>query len=921
MPVLTPVQLRKLTLPASKAESAKSADARSLVVQLHAHFLHHNHLCLLFEPLGVNLLQLLQQNQCTGLSCSLIRYFSKQLLQVLSLLREMGICHCDLKPENILLQNLHSPAIKLIDFGSACYAERPMHMYIQSRFYRSPEVLLGMRYSTQIDMWSMGAIVGELFLGLPLFPGETEYNQLARIVKMCGVPPDAMLSAAPNATKFFERVAPLPPAAPEGAATPSDGVGGGARASSADGSPRTHRWTLKNEEQFCLENGGAPCRNKQYFKYEKLSELIAHHPPVKGAKPPTDSEIAADRERRSALLHFCEGLLQLHPSRRWTPLQSIRHPFITGEPFSGSFTPPARESPMRDIPAMQPRAAAAPKPAAATGGSASCTLTPSPVSHSPASSSDGGSCPPTSGAAAAAAAMVGPAAVAGSASAVPAATGKSSPANGSEGGAGGVRSRSSSSAAHSPQVMQLSPPPPPMMAAKMPISVVCSGADDSASGGGDGAGGSSGGGSAHGSSANGAANDASNSGSFRARASRGGGGYMQHSSASWPGTSPASVDPAQHRQHQQQPAAAQPATAVVLSDGSLIYHSGFASSPPPQYSASPPAFGGVPGIHLPGGVAHPGFYSTSPPAPGFYASPPLALSPPSIQMLSIAMGGSQPAVGTSPPMGYGGMQPMGTAQPIAVPTQMGQMLFAPQYVAADGSSYAPAHTAYGVQMAVSPPVRDHFAYGGGDMGGYMPQQDDGSGGGMQQVVYDPNGAGAGNGASAQGYYAADGQFYYNPAVQQQPQGYYPAPGGGGHPGGGHHVPQMTLRVNTGHGDGQQQQKYGGGGGNTATTKAAAAAATAGAAQSALAVGDRARGVANCHTAAAAVAARPASAATSAWITLGPTRVRMLRQSRAPPHRQRRSRDSVGGAGAAVAVARRSAAQTRGRKSRRASLRS
>lgn len=216
--------LRRLRVPSRKiADAAASSqggakttsDARALVVQLHEHFLFKNHLCLVFEPLGVNLLQLLQQNQCIGLSTSLIRYFCKQLLQVgqaaplghpqhrrssgrlttrasgcfhgrrrcsqvLALLGDLHICHCDLKPENILLQNLHSPAIKLIDFGSACYADRTLHTYVQSRFYRSPEVLLGCPYGTPIDIWSLGAIVGELFLGLPLFPGESEYNQVSR---------------------------------------------------------------------------------------------------------------------------------------------------------------------------------------------------------------------------------------------------------------------------------------------------------------------------------------------------------------------------------------------------------------------------------------------------------------------------------------------------------------------------------------------------------------------------------------------------------------------------------------------------------------------------------------------------------------------------------------------------------------------
>jgi serine/threonine protein kinase len=66
--------------------------------------------------------------------------------QVLHRLKEMGIVHCDIKPENILLQNLHSPAIKLIDFGSACRSDQRLSVYIQSRFYRSPEVLLGCEY-------------------------------------------------------------------------------------------------------------------------------------------------------------------------------------------------------------------------------------------------------------------------------------------------------------------------------------------------------------------------------------------------------------------------------------------------------------------------------------------------------------------------------------------------------------------------------------------------------------------------------------------------------------------------------------------------------------------------------------------------------------------------------------------------------
>ena len=61
-----------------------------------------------------------------------------------------------------------------------------MYAYIQSRFYRSPEVLLGLPYNSCIDMWSLGCIAAELFLGLPLFPGVTQHNQIDRIIRFIG---------------------------------------------------------------------------------------------------------------------------------------------------------------------------------------------------------------------------------------------------------------------------------------------------------------------------------------------------------------------------------------------------------------------------------------------------------------------------------------------------------------------------------------------------------------------------------------------------------------------------------------------------------------------------------------------------------------------------------------------------------------
>ncbi len=121
--------------------------------------------------------------------------------------------HTHTHTPSILLKNLDSPAIKVIDFGSACHENQTIYTYIQSRFYRSPEVLLGLPYTLSIDMWSLGCIAAELFLGLPIFPGSSEYNQMSRIVEMLGMPPKYMCEKGKNAKQFFHRP-PVDPAAP-----------------------------------------------------------------------------------------------------------------------------------------------------------------------------------------------------------------------------------------------------------------------------------------------------------------------------------------------------------------------------------------------------------------------------------------------------------------------------------------------------------------------------------------------------------------------------------------------------------------------------------------------------------------------------------------------------------------------------------
>ena len=226
-------------------------------------FKHQNHLCLIFELLAVNLYDLLRQNSFKGLSLNLIRVIVRQCLEALVAIGDKNIVHCDLKPENIMLQSTTSPQIKVIDFGSACLEHQAVYTYIQSRFYRSPEVLLRLPYERGIDVWSLACIGAELFLGLPLWPGTCEFNQMCKMVESLGCPPAEMLDRGQWTLKFFNRV---------------ERPGGG------------HAYELKTPAQFERDSACVLPPDRRYFRYAKVPSL----------RPPPRPAAASSAPRRVA---------------------------------------------------------------------------------------------------------------------------------------------------------------------------------------------------------------------------------------------------------------------------------------------------------------------------------------------------------------------------------------------------------------------------------------------------------------------------------------------------------------------------------------------------------------------------------------------------------------------------------------------
>ncbi|XP_064487237.1 dual specificity tyrosine-phosphorylation-regulated kinase 2-like [Ornithodoros turicata] len=173
------------------------------MIHMLEHFTFRSHTCITFELLSINLYELIKKNKFQGFSLQLVRKFAHSLLQCLDALHRNRIIHCDLKPENVLLKQQGRSGIKVIDFGSSCFEHQRVYTYIQSRFYRAPEVILGAKYGMPIDMWSLGCILAELLTGYPLLPGEDEADQLACIMELLGSPPQKLLDQSKRAKNFI----------------------------------------------------------------------------------------------------------------------------------------------------------------------------------------------------------------------------------------------------------------------------------------------------------------------------------------------------------------------------------------------------------------------------------------------------------------------------------------------------------------------------------------------------------------------------------------------------------------------------------------------------------------------------------------------------------------------------------------------
>ncbi|XP_064207969.1 dual specificity protein kinase CLK4-like [Anguilla rostrata] len=173
-------------------------------------FDHHGHICIVFELLGLSTFDFLKENGFLPFTVEQIRLMAYQIFRAVRFLHQNKLTHTDLKPENILFVNsdyhieynpkmkrdertLKSSDVKVVDFGNATYDHEHHTSVVSTRHYRAPEVILELGWNQACDVWSLGCILIEYYLGLTLFQTHDSKEHLAMMERVLGPIPSHML--------------------------------------------------------------------------------------------------------------------------------------------------------------------------------------------------------------------------------------------------------------------------------------------------------------------------------------------------------------------------------------------------------------------------------------------------------------------------------------------------------------------------------------------------------------------------------------------------------------------------------------------------------------------------------------------------------------------------------------------------------
>ena len=270
--------------------NAEDPEDKKHVIRLLRNFDHKAHMCLVFENLHCDLREVLKKfGRNVGINLKAIRAYGRQMFLALSHMKKCEVLHADLKPDNILV-NQERSQLKICDLGTASKArDAEVTPYLVSRFYRAPEVILGMPFDYAIDMWSIGCTLYELYTGRILFAGG-DNNQMLRVIQECrGKFPKRVIIRSTLADKHF--------------------IGG------------DPEYVFVSQERDKI-TGNTTMKQLNFNKTTPGRDLRAR------LTANTRTMSPAELKEVHHFIDLLEKCLQLDPARRITPNDALRHPFI-----------------------------------------------------------------------------------------------------------------------------------------------------------------------------------------------------------------------------------------------------------------------------------------------------------------------------------------------------------------------------------------------------------------------------------------------------------------------------------------------------------------------------------------------------------------------------------------------------------------
>lgn len=211
----------KLEINVLKKIKERDPNGKYLCVQMLDWFDYHGHMCIAFDLLGLSVFDFLKENCYLPYPIDQVRHITYQLIISVKYMHDNQLTHTDLKPENILFTNSEYDVvynsrkkrdekvvkysnIKLIDFGSATFDWEHHSTIVSTRHYRAPEVILELGWAQPCDVWSIGCILFELYLGFTLFQTHDNIEHLAMMERILGPIPYRMAKRT-RKTKYFYR--------------------------------------------------------------------------------------------------------------------------------------------------------------------------------------------------------------------------------------------------------------------------------------------------------------------------------------------------------------------------------------------------------------------------------------------------------------------------------------------------------------------------------------------------------------------------------------------------------------------------------------------------------------------------------------------------------------------------------------------